>query len=457
MPTTLPNTTSSNTSSNDSDKRKRVLYLAVPIILANITVPLTGIVDTAVMGHMESPDYLSATAIGAILFSSIYWIFGFLRMGTGGLVAQAIGADEHERARRTLVRALLMGACLGIVIFSLSPLLFPLGLWAMSVSSTIRDLSSDYFFVRVFSAPATLMLYAMIGALVGLQKMRQVLYLQLLLNIGNILLTLLFFNITDWDIRGVALATLLSEYLALVYAFWVLWPQLKFNRQQLRQGLPRWVIDRQRLREFFKISSDLFIRTLCLTAAFYWLTACSARLGPVVLAANAILIQMLHFMAHALDGFAHAAETLSGHAFGKRDREAFLSAVRACVFWSALFALIFTVVYGIAFGPIAALMSTQSTIQNAAKTWFFWIVLSPLVGVWSFLLDGIFTGTTHTREMRDGMMVSLGIFIIATFLLVPLFGNHGLWMSYYALMLARTVTLCFWYPRILNTITQRAI
>jgi len=175
-----------------------------------------------------------------------------------------------------------------------------------------------------------------------------------------------------------------------------------------------------------------------------------------VLATNAILIQMLHFMAHALDGFSHAAETLSGHAYGKRDRIALLKAVRASTVWAVLFAVLFTVVYAVAFNPIIALMTTQEPVQNAANSWFYWIVLSPLVGVWSFLLDGIFTGTTHTREMRNGMIVALGIFVCATLTLVPLFGNNGLWMAYYALMIARAATLGWWFPRILNTMTQRA-
>jgi len=430
--------------------RKRVLWLAVPIILANISVPLVGIVDTAVMGRMESPAYLSATAIAATIFSSIYWVFGFLRMGTSGLVAQSLGASEHQRAQRNALRSITLALLIGCALLLAAPLLFRLGMWSMAVSAEVRDLASQYFSVRVFSAPATLALYSIIGTLVGQQRMRAVFCLQLILNITNVALTLAFFNLTELDIIGVALSTLISEYLAMVCGLAMLWPSLNFRKNVLENNSLAWLWERQKMLEFLKIGSDLFIRTLCLTAAFYWLMVMSAKLGVIVLAVNAVLIQMLHLMAHALDGFSHAAETLAGHAYGKRDRVALSSAVHAATFWATILALMFTVVYAWFGGYIFDTMTTQEEVQNAARTWLWWIALTPLVGVWSFLLDGIFTGTTHTREMRNGMIISLTMFICATLVLVPLLNNHGLWISYYVLMLARAATLGYWYPRILK-------
>ena len=429
--------------------RNRVFWLAVPIILSNITVPLVGIVDTAVMGRMPSPAYLSATAIAATLFSAIYWVFGFLRMGTSGLVAQSLGAAEPERAQRNALRSIMLAIVLGLVVLLSAPMLFKLGMWSMQADEQVHDLASQYFAVRVFSAPATLMMYSIIGTLVGQQRMRQVFILQLVLNLTNATLTVALFNLTDWHIVGVALATLISEYVAAVCGLFMLWGSLQVRVHFVNRSLA-WLWDRAKLIEFFRISSDLFIRTLCLTAAFYWLMVMSARLGVIVLAVNAILIQMLHLMAHALDGFAHAAETLAGHAYGKRDSVSLSNAVRAATFWAFLFALMFTVVYALFGGAIFDMMTTQKDVQNAARTWLWWIALTPLVGVWSFLLDGIFTGTTQTREMRNGMIISLTLFICASAVLVPLLDNHGLWLSYYILMLARAATLGFWYPRILK-------
>ncbi len=430
--------------------RQRVLWLAVPIILSNITVPLVGIVDTAVMGRMASPDYLSATAIAATLFSSIYWVFGFLRMGTSGLVAQSLGASMPQRAQRNALRSLLLAMLFGGLLLLAAPVLFQLGMWAMDVSSDVHALAREYFSIRVFSAPATLAMYSIIGTLVGQQRMRSVFVLQLVLNITNVLLTLLFFNLTDWNITGVALATVISEYLAMVVGLALLWSSLNVRKNIEDIPSQGWLWERQKLLEFFKIGSDLFIRTLCLTAAFYWLMMMSTKLGLIVLAVNAVFIQMLHFMAHALDGFSHAAETLAGHAYGKRDRVSLSSAVRAATFWALILALMFTVVYACFGSQIFNLMTTQKPVQNAAQTWLLWIALTPLVGVWSFLLDGIFTGTTHTREMRNGMIISLTIFICASLVLVPLLNNHGLWISYYILMIARAATLGFWYPRLLK-------
>lgn len=442
--------TSISTPQTTAEWHRRVVWLAVPIILSNITVPLVGIVDTAVMGRMDSPAYLSATAIAATLFSSIYWVFGFLRMGTSGLVSQALGASNHTRAERTALRSIGLALLFGVLTWFTGPVLFKLGMWSMQVPPDVYDLAHSYFSIRLISAPATFMLYSIIGILVGQQRMPQVFAVQLLLNVGNVVLTIWFFTYFEWHIKGVAAATVISEYLAALLGLWLLRSSLGVRKHLLETSSLAWIWDKQRLLEFFRIGRDLFIRTLCLTAAFYWLTVLSARLGVTVLAVNAILLQMVHFMSHALDGFSHAAETLAGHAYGKRDRSNLTSAVYAATFWGAIMAIMFTVVYALFGGSIFNMMTTQTDVQTAAHTWLWWVAITPLVGIWSFLLDGIFIGTTHTREMRNGMIISLGVFVCSSLVLVPLWGNHGLWTSYCILMLTRAVTLGYWYPRILN-------
>ncbi len=476
-----------------SPVRSRALQLAVPIIFANISVPLVGIVDTAVMGRMADPDYMGAVALGAIIFSSIFWIFGFLRMGTGGLVAQVMGAAsgsasdkpldsssrratpessyQHELAL-TLYRALLTALVLGLLILIAQKPIAILAMRAFSADSTLQALTLDYFFIRIFSAPATLLHYAVIGALIGLQQMRQVLYVQLLLNVGNVVLTLLLFAVFDAGIKGVALATVIAEYASLLYALIVLnkstriWP-IRVKFATLLEPAP--------LRHLLAININLLIRTLGLTIAFYWLTESSLRIDKLTLAANAILIHMLHFSAHALDGFAHAAETLCGFAYGKakqirssRSRAgdqvtgyentltAFHHALMVCTIWGVIFAVLFSIFYWLAGSWIINLMTNQLDVRAHAGQWLWWIILSPLVAIWGFLLDGLYIGVTHTRDMRNAMLQSVAVFLLANLLLIHWWGNTGLWMSYYVLMLARALTLWRYYPRILTAMRAAA-
>ncbi len=432
--------------------------LALPIILSNSSVPLVGIVDTAVMGRMDSPAFVSATGIGAVLFSSIFWVFGFLRMATGGLVAQAQGAAKPLQADRTGLRALLLALILGILLIVCGEWLLQLGLLAMEGSSQVHSLTADYYRIRIYSAPATLMTYALSGVLIGQQRMHAVFFLQLILNLSNIALNLIFFNFTDWGIKGVAAATLISEYAACVVALILSGTVAAYRRNNAKAGMPvgSWLTDPTKLLEFLQISGDLFIRTLCLTAAFYWLTVMGSRQGDAVLAANVLLINMLHFMAYALDGFSHAAETLTGYAMGQRNRRALSSAVAASTFWAGLFALVFMIVFGVAGGTIIDAMTTQESLRESTRQWLPWIIFSPLIGVWSFLLDGIFIGTTHTRAMRNSMLISASVFVLVSILLVQQWNNHGLWMAYYILMIMRTITLGAYYPTVLKSAESRA-
>ncbi len=434
------------------------MLLAFPIILSNSTVPLVGIADTAVMGRMDSPAFVSAAGIGAVMFSSIFWVFGFLRMATGGLVAQALGASRPLQADRTGLRALLLACVLGFLIILFSEWLLLMGLALMDGSPQVHQLVADYYRIRIYAAPATLMTYALSGVLIGQQRMKAVFYLQLLLNISNIVLNLAFFNLSDWGIKGVAAATLISEYLALAAAFYWSNTTEAISRNNAASGNPirSWIVDPARLLEFLQISGDLFIRTLCLTAAFYWLTVMGSRQGDAILAANVILVNMLHFMAYALDGFSHAAETLTGYALGRRNRHALHEAVKASTFWASGFAVLFMIMFALGGGVMIDAMTTQEALREMTRQWLPWIIFSPLIGVWSFLLDGIFIGTTHTRAMRNSMLISSLVFVIASILLVNIWDNHGLWLAYYILMVMRSITLGAHYPSVLRSAESRA-
>ena len=426
---------------------RQVVALAIPVMLANISVPLVGIADTAVMGRYASPNYINAVAIASVLFSSIFWAFGFLRLGTSGLIAQAFGNADPDRIALTMARSLLLALTIGIVIVLGGIIWFKAGMHLMSADAELRALVYAYYQIRLIAAPITLSLYVVFGTLIGLQRMRSLLLLQLLLNFCNIALNVLLYLITDWHVRGVATATVISECLTLALGLWLI-------RDSLAPVIHRWPELKSRFANpeaftrLWQISRDLFIRTTCLTIAFYWMTALGSRQGAYVLAANTILIHLLHLMAHWLDGFAHAAESLVGFAYGKQDRRGFRRAVRMCTEAAFVLALFLTALYALFGDELVALISRDETVQVEAKKYLWWIIASPLIGVWSFMLDGIFTGITHTREMRNGMLIALVIFVVCAHLLLPLMGNHGLWLAYSILMLARAATLGLSFRRI---------
>lgn len=443
------------TSSSAREKRTaryRVLAMALPIMLANASVPLVGVVDTAVMGQMPEPRYIGAVAIGSTLFSSIFWLFGFLRMGTGGLVAQALGANEPNQIKLTVSRSMLLAVMIGLLLILFKEPLFSAAIHWINTTPEMRQLTLTYYSIRVYAAPATLMLYAIIGSLVGLQKMAQVMFIQLILNGVNIALTLGFFHWFEWGLRGVAWATVISEYLALSIGLILLLRYQPLSRTLLLNAT-FWA--KKSWTQLIRINSDLFIRTLCLIIAFYWLTAASANFGETVLAANTLLIQLLHFMAHALDGFAHTAESLGGNAYGKRDRRQFILYTRTSTECALLTAAVFCTGYLFLGEILLRWMTSMEAVISLAQIYLPWLILAPLLSVWSFVLDGIFIGVTRSREMRNGMLISLSAYIVASLVFVPWLGNHGLWLSYFVLMLSRAITLGIRIPNILKTLDDQ--
>ena len=431
---------------------RRVLRLALPIILSNASVPLLGAVDTAVMGHLPDPAYIGAVAVGAMIFSFLYWGFGFLRMGTTGFTAQAFGAADGEELRATLARPVLLGLVIGLVLIALQALIAPIAFSLMDASAQVEELARLYFDIRIWGAPATLITYALLGWLLGSGDARAVLMLQLLLNGLNIALNLLFVLGLGMTIDGVALATLISEYTALGFGFFM-------AAKTLARHPGRWVrahvMARKRLVALFRVNLDIFIRTLCLEIAFFVFTARSAQLGELQLAANAILLQFQTFMAYALDGFAHAVEVLAGNALGAKNRTAFRGAVKASTLWAALFALVFCAFYGLFGTPLVALFTNIEGVRQATAAFLPWATVMPVVAVWAFQLDGIFIGATRTAAMRNAMLISLAIYLVAVWLLVPSFGNHGLWLAMAIFMGVRGVTLAAFYPALEASIQER--
>ncbi|MDJ0947595.1 MAG: MATE family efflux transporter [Alphaproteobacteria bacterium] len=424
---------------------KRVWALAGPVMLSNVSIPLLGAVDTAVMGHLPDPAYIGGVAIGALIFSYIYWGFGFLRMGTTGFTAQAFGAQDADEIRAVLGRAVLLALGLSAMLLALQA---PLGWIAFAVleaSADVESLAAQYFRIRIWSAPATLITYATVGWLFGLQRMMVAVLLTVVMNGLNIALDLYFVIGLGWGIEGVAYATLIAEWSAAGLGAVVLIRQLgKVG------GRWRWapIADRGRLFGLVRVNFDIFIRTLCLLSAFAVFTAQGARLGDVVLAGNAILMQFQAFTAYALDGFAHAAEALVGRSIGARDRRELRHVVRISSLWAGIFAGLFAAVYLLAGDIIIGLLTSIAEVRATAAAYLPWVIVMPLLSVWSFQLDGIFIGATRGPEMRNGMLLSFGGFLLGVWTLLPLWGNHGLWLALALFMCLRGITLGLWYPRV---------
>ncbi len=425
----------------------RVWALSWPIILSNMTVPLVGAVDTAVVGHLPDPVYIGAVAVGAIIFNFLYWGFGFLRMGTTGFVAQALGAGDLEELRSAFARALLLAAALGVGIILLQAPIGTIALWAFEASDRVEGLAASYYSIRVWSAPAALANYAILGLLIGTQNTRAALALQLLLNLTNVALDLIFVFGLGLDVKGVAAATFISEWTAAAAGLYVVSRQLKGLGATGRLSTAR-VLDSSRLSAMMQVNANIFIRTLGVIFAFFYFTSVSARMGDVTLAANAVLIHFLHFMAYGLDGFAYAAEALAGNAYGRRNLGAFRSAVKASVILALIVSLGYCIVYSLAGTVIINALTGIDAVREHAIAFLPWAIASPMVGVWSYLLDGIFIGTTRTVEMRNGMIISVLAYLAAIWLLLPAWGNQGLWSALFIFLVARALTLGAWYPRI---------
>ncbi|MCP5368214.1 MAG: MATE family efflux transporter [Hyphomicrobiales bacterium] len=422
-------------------------------MLSNVSVPLLGAVDTAVVGRLPEPQHLGGVAVGAAIFSMVFWVFGFLRMGTTGPTAQALGAGDGDEVRGTLGRAALTALVLGAAVIAVqAPLawaVFPL----VGAEGAVADLGRSYYAIRVWGAPATLLNYALLGWLLGMQDARAALVLQLALNVTNMALDLWFVMGLGWGVQGVAVASVLAEAGAAALG-------LALVRRKLRGHPGAWhrrrVFDGARLRRMFAINGDIFVRTLCLQAAFFLFTAESARMGPLVLAANAVLLNLQHVMAYALDGFAHATEALTGHAIGARDGRRLRGALAAATAWAVPFAGAFALAYGVAGEALVGAMTTIPQVRATALSFLPWLVAAPLLSVWSYLLDGLFLGATRTAAMRNAMILSLALYVLALQGLVHLWGAQGLWAALMLLMVLRAATLGLALPPLLRAAAAAA-
>ncbi len=428
-----------------SSPHRRVWRLAGPIIFSNITVPLLGAVDTAVVGHLPDPALIGGVAVGATIFTFVYWAFGFLRMGTTGFIAQAFGAGDSAELKAVMLRAILLAIAIGLAIVALQAPILWISLTLFEASPAVESYAGTYVAVRIWGAPAALLNYAVLGWLLGVQNARLAFLTQLFMNGLNMVLAVLFVIGFGWGIAGVAAATLMAEIAGAGLGLYL----LRRGAKRLGGGWPWSRLNAPgRIAALLKVNLDILIRTVCLMFAFAYFTAQGAEMGDTVLAANAILLHLQAIMAYGLDGFAHATETLVGAAVGARDRKGLRAAVRTASIWGFATAALFAALYAIAGILILQLFTEHEEVQAAARDFLPWAIASPFLSVWPFLLDGIFIGATRTAEMRNGMVIALALYLGAASLLIPAWGNDGLWAAFMLFMAARAATLGWWYPRV---------
>ncbi len=424
---------------------RRVLAIAAPIVLSNVTVPLLGAVDTGVIGQLGAAAPIGAVGIAAVILSSAYWIFGFLRMGTTGLTAQAIGAaggsQSADEVAAALQRALLIAVAAGLALIALQAPLMDLAFRIAPASAEVEDLARSYLAIRIWGAPATIGLYALNGWLIGAERTRAVLAIQLAMNGLNVGLDLLFVLGFGWGVEGVAIATLISEVIGAGFA-------LALCRTALR-GRAKGLFEAAPLAEMVRVNTDIMIRSVLLQASFTSFIFLGAGQGDKALAANQVLVQFLSITAYALDGFAFAAESLVGQAMGARAPARVLRASKVTGLWGGAGAVLLGLGFYLLGPMIIDVMTTAPDVRELARVYLPWVAIAPVIGIASWMLDGVFIGATLTREMRNAMVVSTAIYALAVVLLSP-FGNHGLWAALMLLNVARGATMFALFPRILD-------
>ncbi|MWD29424.1 MATE family efflux transporter [Aquicoccus sp. SCR17] len=432
---------------------RRVLRIALPIVLSNATVPILGLVDTGVVGQIGEAAPIGAVGLGVVVLGTLYWVFGFLRMGTTGLAGQARGAGREGEVTAILVRALIIAGAAGLALIALQWALFRAAFLLAPATAEVESLAQGYMAIRIWSAPAAIALFGINGWLIALERTRAVLAIQLWMNGLNIALDLWFVLGLGWGVEGVALATFLAEWSGVAVGLW-------FCRDTFAN--PAWrdwprIFDAARLRRMMAVNLDILVRSLALMAIMTSFLFVGARFGEVALAANHILMQFITTSAYILDGFAFAAEALVAQAVGAASLVRLRESIRLSAIWSGAGALLMSVFFALAGPAIIDLMAKVPEVQAAARIYLPWMVAVPVLSVASYLLDGIFIGATRSRDMRNMMILSALAYFAMVLALVPLLGNHGLWAALLVSFVARAATLGLRYPALERGVASGAL
>lgn len=409
----------------------QILKIAVPAIVTNITVPLLGLVDTAIVGHMGSAAYIGAIAVGSMIFNLVYWLFGFLRMGTSGMTAQARGRRDMAELAGILARSMKVAVTVAVLMLLLQWPLYKLMLWLIAPTDDVIPWVDVYFRIVVWGAPAMLSLYSLSGWYIGMQNTRIPMVVSILQNVVNIIASLLFVYGFGMQVEGVALGTVVAQYAGFLVALAFLW---RYYRKLFREMKIK--VSQQSM---FRVNRDIFLRTLCLVAVNLYFTSAGARQGATILAVNTLLMQLYLLFSYILDGFAYAGEALGGKYWGAKDRDAYKDVVRRLFGWGAMMATLFTCVYIIGGMPFLQLLTDEPSVIEASRAYVWWAWLIPVAGVTAFIWDGLFIGTTQTRGMLISSAIAALLFFAITTVLMPRFGNHALWLAMTLYLVARGV------------------
>lgn len=428
-----------------------IIKLAIPIIIANASVPLLGLIDTAAIGQTASASDLGAIALAALIFSFVYWGFGFLRMGTTGFIAQASGAEDRDELHALVFRSVFLGAAIGLVLVILQKLIGELSVYLLSASDEIKDLVKDYFYIRIWGAPATLITFSLLGTLIGMGWTKRLLWVQLFLNGLNIAFNVTFVVGFGMGVKGIALGTVLAEWLTLFFAGYVLFKKLELNRPWERiQELKTQIFDMPKLIALFKVNSDIMIRTLALLSGFAWFANEGAKFGDHTLAANHVLLQFVTLSAFFLDGYAHVVEMLAGKAFGAKNKSLFVLQVKQSTVLAGATAVLLASIVFISGNTLIPLLTKDLQVQTIASNYKNYAVFYILFSFIAFQLDGVFIGVTRSKEMRNATLLSMVAFIGLGMILVQYYGNTGLWLSFIFYVVVRGFALGLYYPGILR-------
>lgn len=430
----------------DLSWHRRVWRLALPIMLSNLTLPVVGAVDTAMAGHLPGPEYLGGVGVATTVFCFAFWTFSFLRLATTGLVAQALGRGDGDGIKAVTLAGAGLAVAIAVPLLALQGPCLALALRLIDASAGVSAQATLYFDIRIWAAPAVMANFVAMGVLIGLQRAGWALAVQALIASVNVALDLLFVLVFDWQVPGLAAASVVADYVGLLagaVALLAVVPQARRAWPLSRALAPAsW-------RPLLALNRDLLLRTLALNLAFAVFTGLSARSGDVVLAANEVLLIFLTFASFALDGFAHACEAIIGQAAGKRDRAALRRAAASATLWAAVTALLASALFALAGGFVIDAMTDVAPVRQEARGYLVYAAAIPLVAVWSFQLDGIFIGATRGRDLRNAMAISVALYLPAALALWLAMGNHGLWLALHLLFVARALTLLRRWPALL--------
>ena len=429
---------------------REILHIALPSIVSNITVPLLGLVDVAITGHLGSAAYIGAIALGGMLFNVVYWIFGFLRMGTSGLTAQALGAGKREETIEWLLRSQTIGLGIAVALLLLQVPIRELALLVMQPTEEVRAFTVTYFNICIWGAPATLGLFGLSGWFIGMQNSRVPMAIAITQNVVNILASLCFVFGLGMKVEGVALGTLIAQWCGFLMGVFLC---LRYVDMSLCRVFKGWKVswkslfDRQSMLRFFEVNRDIFFRTICIVSVMLFFTSAGSWQGEVILAVNTLLMQLYLLVSYVMDGFANAGEALSGKYYGAGDRSSLRLTVRRLFVWATLMATGFTVVYVLGGKPFLGLLTDEPSVVEASADYVWWAYLIPFVSMGAFMWDGIFIGLTASRQMLQSMFAAAVTFFVLYYLLHPSLGNHGLWAAFLAFLLVRGGVQTWLYRR----------